>query len=132
MQNNASVAAGINNGDKLSAGEEGQRFRGSLAAGTIGRDVNLAGETYETRLTRHETVNERREARGCVRYPADSSPRSRGDEMRRGEKGRREARLSRDSAGNFVNFNLYPCPLGSVHPFKCHANGATNAPGKSR
>lgn len=36
--------------------------------------------------------------------------------------------VSRDSSGNFVNFNLYPCPFGPVHPFKCHANGATNAP----
>ena len=40
--------------------------------------------------------------------------------------------VSRDSTGNFVNFNLYPCPPAPVHPFKCHANAATNAPTKSR
>lgn len=88
-------------------GVEGQRFEWwSWSMVPITDDVNLAGETYETRLTRHEVVNER-ERRRCTLLARDSSPRSCCHANRKTTK---RTAVSRDSTGNFVNFNLYPCP----------------------
>lgn len=130
LRNEVAWLEGVeHNGDKLSAWRRRSAIRvASWGTVPITVDVNLADETRETRLTRHEMVNERerRKVYSTRRrfFAAIVLPRRQKNDEHNGCITRFHRQLRK--------FQFIPVSADPVHPFKCHANGATNAPTKSR